>query len=66
MTDAIDSMIKAVVPFVLKTILLPLLFLFLFGKIFKFIWNIDLKLNPQLGQRKKQDANNVEAEPKNA
>ncbi|MDN7124535.1 hypothetical protein J6I90_06545 [Pseudidiomarina sp. 1APP75-32.1] len=66
MTDAIDSMIKAVVPFVLKTILLPLLFLFLFSKIFKFIWNIDLNLSPQRSKRSDGEKPLPEQEPSNA
>lgn len=67
MTDAIDAMLKAIVPFLLKAILLPLLFLFLLSRIFKVIWNIDIKVLDPLNLNKKPDEKpEPKAEPSNA
>lgn len=67
MTDAIDAMLKAIVPFILKAILLPLLFLFLFSRIFKTIWNININVLDPLNQNKKTDEKpEQKTEPSNA
>ena len=67
MTDAIDAMMAAIVPFLLKAILLPLLFLFLLSRIFKVIWNIDIKVLDPLNQNKKPDEKpEPKTEPSNA
>ncbi|KZN67508.1 hypothetical protein [Pseudoalteromonas luteoviolacea] len=40
--DTIDTMLGAMIPFILKTLLLPFLFIVGLLKLFKVIWNIDL------------------------
>ncbi|GAB3035124.1 hypothetical protein [Bowmanella dokdonensis] len=40
--NATDSMFNAIVSFVMRSILFPLLFLYLVTKLFRMIWNIDL------------------------
>ncbi|MBT41403.1 MAG: hypothetical protein CMF12_02650 [Idiomarina sp.] len=42
MSSAIDSMLNAMVTFILRSILLPLLFLYVVSKFFKAVWGIDL------------------------
>jgi tetrahydromethanopterin S-methyltransferase subunit G len=40
-TDSIESMLKLIALFVFKTLLMPLFFLLLFLRAFKFVWGID-------------------------
>ena len=42
MSVAIDSMLNAMVSFILRSILLPLLFLYIVSKFFKVVWGISL------------------------
>jgi len=42
MSSVIDSMLNAMVSFILRAILLPLLFLYLVSKFFKVVWGLDL------------------------
>lgn len=41
--STIDAMLGAMIPFILKTLLLPFLFIVGLIKLFKVLWNIDLK-----------------------
>lgn len=41
--STIDAMLGAMIPFILKTLLLPLLFIVGLIRLFKVLWNIDLK-----------------------
>ena len=42
MSNAIDAMMSAIVSFLLRAVLLPLLFLYLVSRFFKVVWNVDL------------------------
>ncbi|ASG66820.1 hypothetical protein CEW91_12030 [Idiomarina piscisalsi] len=60
MSDAIDSMLRAMVAFILRSILLPLAFLYLVSKFFKVVWGIDF--SEKLKETRGKSNNNLKAQ----
>jgi|GEM_PF-3077461 len=57
MSNAIDAMMSAIVSFLLRAVLLPLLFLYLVSRFFKVVWNVDL--GDKFTQAKKEAKNRL-------
>lgn len=60
MSDAIDSMLRAMVAFILRSILLPLAFLYLVSKFFEVVWGIDF--SEKLKEKRGKSNNNLKVQ----